>query len=176
MFRSSMLNVLLAIALLVSALALVTTQYRARKAFVALEIARGQAEDLAARQRRLESDLASAAQPAVIDKKARRILGMESLPAERTLYLTLRAGGGAGGAGADAARRARTARPAHPAHDPRRPRLAHPRQSAAPAAPAGVAFPLRRRDGGPRVRRARGPRGLPAALLARLPAAPGRAA
>jgi len=95
MFRSSMLNVLLAIALLVSALALVTTQYRARKAFVALEIARGQAEDLAARQRRLESDLASAAQPAMIDKKARRILGMESLPAERTLYLTLRAGEGA---------------------------------------------------------------------------------
>jgi len=95
MFRSSMLNVLLAIALLVSALALVTTQYRARKAFVGLEIARGQADDLAARQRRLESDLASAAQPAMIDKKARKILAMESLAAERTLYLTLRAGEGA---------------------------------------------------------------------------------
>ncbi|MEB2320636.1 MAG: cell division protein FtsL [Pseudomonadota bacterium] len=95
MFRSSMLNVLLALALVVSALALVTTQYRARKAFVGLEIARGQADDLVARQRRLEADLARAAQPAMIDKKARKILDMESLPAERTLYLTLRAGEGA---------------------------------------------------------------------------------
>lgn len=95
MRRSSLLNVFLALALVACALALVTSQYRARKAFVGLEIARGQAEDLAARQRRLESDLASAAQPATIDRKARKVLGMESLPAERTLYLTLRAGEGA---------------------------------------------------------------------------------
>ena len=94
MLRSSMLNVVLACALVVSALALVTTQYRARKAFVRLEIARGQAEDLLARQRRLESDLARAAQPAMIDRQARKLLALESVPADRTLYLTLRAGEG----------------------------------------------------------------------------------
>lgn len=90
-----MLNVVLAVALVVSALALVTTQYRARKAFVRLEIARGQADDLLARQRRLESDLARAAQPAQIDRKARRLLGLETVPADRTLFLSLRAGEGA---------------------------------------------------------------------------------
>jgi cell division protein FtsL len=90
-----MFNILLAVALMISALSLVTAQYRARKAFVGLEIARGVADDLAARHQLLRSDLTSAAQPAVINQKARQMLGMESLPAERTLYLTLRAGEGA---------------------------------------------------------------------------------
>lgn len=95
MTRSNLLNMLLALALVISALSLVTSQYRARRLTNSIEIAKGQADDLQDRKTTLEAKLAQRAQPGEISRKARKLLSLESLPADRTLHLTLRAGEGA---------------------------------------------------------------------------------
>jgi len=95
----------LAIALIVpllvlSALALVTAQYRSRQLFAELEVAQREAKTLAADGARLRSDLGRAAQPATVEAVARR-LGMRAVNPE--LIVVLPSGGASPLAAAPAA-------------------------------------------------------------------------
>ncbi|HRK56345.1 MAG TPA: cell division protein FtsL [Burkholderiaceae bacterium] len=81
--------VLLAAALVLCALALVTAQQQARNAFIDLERARSQQRQLQAQGDRLRIELERLAQPAAIEAAARR-LGLEPLDPARTVLLPLR--------------------------------------------------------------------------------------
>jgi cell division protein FtsL len=78
---------LLALALLASALALVSAQYRARVLFAELELAQQDAKAFEADGARLRSDLFRAGQPATVEAQARR-LGMRPIAPDRIVVLT----------------------------------------------------------------------------------------
>jgi cell division protein FtsL len=82
------LVVLLAVALFLSALALVTAQHRARSLFIDLDRAQQQARQLDVDHERLKIDLARLAQPAYVEAEARR-LGMKPVDGNRTVFLNL---------------------------------------------------------------------------------------
>ncbi len=84
----SRVNVLLVFLLLVCALGLVTSQHHARRLFIDLERAQGQARQLESRWDQLRVEQDGLAKPSMIDGKARRGLSMQAVPANRTLYLT----------------------------------------------------------------------------------------
>ncbi len=79
---------LLAVALFVCALALVTAQHRSRSLFVDLERAQQQARQLDIDYDRLKIELARLSQPAYVEAEARR-LGMKPVDASRTVFLNL---------------------------------------------------------------------------------------
>jgi cell division protein FtsL len=83
---------LFAFLLVACALALVTSQYRARTLFAELEVAQQEAKTLEADGARLRSDLGRAAQPATVEAVARR-LGMHAINPDRIVLLPV--GGGA---------------------------------------------------------------------------------
>ena len=82
------LVVLLALALFVSALALVKAQHRSRSLFIDLERAQQQARQLDVDHERMKIELARLAQPAYIETEARR-LGMKPADGSRTVFLNL---------------------------------------------------------------------------------------
>lgn len=72
--------------LVVCALALVTSQYRARQLFAELEVAQQEAKALDADGSRLRSELGRASQPAIVEAVARR-LGMRAINPDRITML-----------------------------------------------------------------------------------------
>jgi len=78
--------VVLSLLLIVCALALVTSQYRARELFAGLEVSQHEAKSLEAEGSRLRSDLGRASQPAIVEAAARR-LGMRAINPERIIIL-----------------------------------------------------------------------------------------
>ena len=73
------LNLVLLLAVLISALYLVDTQYQSRSVFVALERAKGDARKLAAEHERLEVERRAQATPARVEKLASERLHMVSI-------------------------------------------------------------------------------------------------
>ena len=82
------LVVLLALALFLSALSLVTAQHRSRSLFIDVERAQQQARQLDIDYDRLKIELARLSQPAYIETEARR-LGMKPVDGSRTVFLNL---------------------------------------------------------------------------------------
>ena len=82
------LVLLLALALFLSALALVTAQHRSRSLFIDVERAQQQARQLDIDYDRLKIELARLSQPAYVEAEARR-LGMKPVDGSRTVFLNL---------------------------------------------------------------------------------------
>jgi len=76
----------LSLLLVICALALVTSQYRARELFAELEVSQQEAKSLDAEGSRLRSDLGRASQPAIVEAAARR-LGMRAINPDRIVIL-----------------------------------------------------------------------------------------
>jgi cell division protein FtsL len=83
------LNIVLAFVLLVSSLALVTTQHNARKKFIDLERAQAQAKQIETQWEQLQVEQSQLTKSALIDTKARRDLHLQALDPSRTLHFTL---------------------------------------------------------------------------------------
>jgi|GEM_PF-2066520 len=83
----------LALLLVASALALVTSQYRARERFAELEVAQQEGKTLESDGARLRSDRDRASQPAIVEAAARR-LGMRAIAPDRIVRLPLAAAAG----------------------------------------------------------------------------------
>ena len=79
-------SVVLSLLLVICALALVTSQYRAREFFAEFEVLQQEAKSLEAEGSRLRSDLGRASQPAIVEAAARR-LGMRAINPERIIIL-----------------------------------------------------------------------------------------
>jgi len=77
---------MLSLLLLACALALVTSQYRARELFAELEVAQQDSKALDADGARLRSELGRAAQPAIVESVARR-LGMRAINPDHIVML-----------------------------------------------------------------------------------------
>jgi cell division protein FtsL len=75
-------------ALFACALALVTSQYRARERFAELEVAQQETKTLEAEGARLRSDLGRVAQPAIVEAVARR-LGMRPIDPDHIVALSV---------------------------------------------------------------------------------------
>lgn len=90
--------VVLAIALMVSAISLVTARHQSRQLFVAVERLEDRSRELDIEWRRLQLERAELARNARIDHIARRDLGMVTVTPERSIYLDrLDSGSGQGG-------------------------------------------------------------------------------
>jgi cell division protein FtsL len=83
------LNIALTCALLICALALVTSQHQARKKFIDLERAQSQAKQLDTQWEQLQVEQSQLTKSALIDTKARRDLNMQPLDPSRTLHFSL---------------------------------------------------------------------------------------
>jgi cell division protein FtsL len=81
------INAILAIAVVVCSIGLVTSQHRARTMFVELERVQRQARQLDVQWEQLQLEQSGLAKPSRIDTKARSGLAMQSVPADRTLHL-----------------------------------------------------------------------------------------
>jgi len=81
------LCIVFAIALMLSALSLVTARYQSRQLFVAAERLEDRSRELDIEWRRLQLERAELARNARIDHIARRDLGMVTATPDRTLYL-----------------------------------------------------------------------------------------
>lgn len=86
---SGRLNVVLALALVLCALALVNAQYQARQLFIELERAASQSRQLDIEWAQLQLDQSTLGKNARIEASATRELNMVPLTAARTQYLTL---------------------------------------------------------------------------------------
>lgn len=82
-------NILLSALLVACALALVTSQYRARRLFVDVERAQAQAARLEVGWNQLQVEQTALTKAALIDTKARRELAMQPVSADRTLHLVV---------------------------------------------------------------------------------------
>ncbi|MFP5406520.1 MAG: cell division protein FtsL [Gammaproteobacteria bacterium] len=83
------LNVLLAGLLVVFSLGLVTSQHRARELFIAVERAQAHAVAHEVRWNQLQVEQTELAKAALIDTRARRELGMQSVASDRILHLSV---------------------------------------------------------------------------------------
>ncbi|GAB4116833.1 MAG: hypothetical protein Fur0014_18680 [Rubrivivax sp.] len=81
------LNLLLALALVASALLLVKTSYESRRLFAALDRARAEQVQLEAERQRLEAERQAQATPLRVERVAREKLGMRAANAAVTLYV-----------------------------------------------------------------------------------------
>ncbi len=81
------LNIVLIAILAACAIALITSQHNARRLFIELERTQTQSRSLEVDWNQLRVQQTSLATAALIDAKARRDLGMESVSADRTLHL-----------------------------------------------------------------------------------------
>jgi cell division protein FtsL len=82
-------RILLGFVLVVSALSLVTSQYRARRLFVDLDRAQARARALEVQWGQLQIEQREQSNSALVDSKARGALSMKSVDAARTLHLNL---------------------------------------------------------------------------------------
>lgn len=89
MTLNSRLNIFLLSLLVLSALALITSQHRARLAFVAVERAQTHATAHEVRWNQLQVEQTELAQRARIDQAARRELAMLPAVTDRTLHLSI---------------------------------------------------------------------------------------
>jgi cell division protein FtsL len=96
----SKVNALLIAMLLTCALLLVTSQHRARKAFIDLERAQAMARKHEVEWRQLQLEQSQLAKHSRIDSVARRDLKMQPITPERTLYVDAPAGSAVGAAAA----------------------------------------------------------------------------
>jgi len=87
------INTLLLVLLVVSALALVSAQYRARQRFVDLETAQDNARKLEVQWNQLQLDQATWSKHALIDTAARHDLNMVPVTPALTLYVSPGEGG-----------------------------------------------------------------------------------
>lgn len=87
----------LGLLLMLSAASLVTSQYQGRRAFIELERARAQANDLDLEWRRLQLERAGLARNARVDDVAVNTLRMVPVDPQRALYLNAPTAVGAGG-------------------------------------------------------------------------------
>ncbi|MFZ9407491.1 MAG: cell division protein FtsL [Burkholderiaceae bacterium] len=87
------LNVALASVLILCALLLVTSQHRARKAFIDLERAQSLARRHDVEWKRLQLEQTQLAKHSRVDSMARSGLRMQSVTPDRTLYLPTTGGG-----------------------------------------------------------------------------------
>ena len=83
------LNLLLAAALLVSALLLVKTSYESRRLVAALDRAQAEQQALESERQRLESERQAQATPLRVERVARERLTMRTAGADVTLYVEL---------------------------------------------------------------------------------------
>lgn len=81
------INIVLALALLVASLLLVTSQNRARRLSTEMEQAQGQTRELDVRFSQLQIEITRLAKPSLLDSRARNDLKMVPLTPERTIYL-----------------------------------------------------------------------------------------
>ena len=81
------IRLLLALALMLSAISLVTARYQAREGYVAVERLRNQAQALDIEWRRLQLERAELTRNARIDQVARKDLHMVTGSPDRTVYL-----------------------------------------------------------------------------------------
>ena len=81
------LNAALAAMLILCSMLLVTSQHRARKAFIDLERAQSMARRHEVDWRRLQLEQTQLAKHSRVDAMARGELGMQSVTPDRTLYL-----------------------------------------------------------------------------------------
>jgi cell division protein FtsL len=81
------LSFLLAVALMVSAMALVTSQYQARRLFVQMERGKTEARELDVQWRQLQLDQTANAKHSLIDDVSRNQLKMEAVTPGHTVYL-----------------------------------------------------------------------------------------
>lgn len=81
------IRLLLALALMLSAISLVTARYQAREGYVAAERLRNQAQALDIEWRRLQLERAELTRNARIDQVARKDLQMVTGTPDRTVYL-----------------------------------------------------------------------------------------
>ncbi len=77
----------LAVALMISAISLVTARHQSRQLFVAVERLEDRSRELDIEWRRLQLERAELARNARIDHVARRDLGMVTVTPERSIYL-----------------------------------------------------------------------------------------
>jgi cell division protein FtsL len=82
-------NLMIAFLLVICALGLVTSQHRARKLFIDLERAQTHALDHEVRWNQLQVEQTELAKVSLIDSRARSELGMQAVPADRTLHLSV---------------------------------------------------------------------------------------
>lgn len=80
-------NLLLAVALVASALLLVKTSYESRRLFAALDRAKAEQQTLETERQRLESERQAQATPLRVEQVARDRLGMRTASAAVTLYV-----------------------------------------------------------------------------------------
>ncbi len=81
------LTFLMAIALMGSAMSLVTSQYEARRLFVQMERGKNEARELDVQWRRLQLDQTASAKHSLIDDVSRNQLQMEPVTPGQTVYL-----------------------------------------------------------------------------------------
>ena len=81
------INIVLALALLVASLLLVTSQNRARRLSTEMEQAQGQTRELDVRFSQLQIEITRLAKPSLLDSRARNDLKIVPLTPERTIYL-----------------------------------------------------------------------------------------
>jgi len=86
---SNRLSLLLTVALVLCGLALVNTQYQARRLFIELERAQAQARQLDIEWAQLQLDQSTLGKNARIEANAKRDLGMVPLTPQRTQYLSI---------------------------------------------------------------------------------------
>lgn len=83
------LNFLLTVLLMTAALALVTSQYRARRLFVEIERAQAVARRLDVDWNQLQMQQTQLAKHSLVDAAARRELRMQPVTPSRTIYLPI---------------------------------------------------------------------------------------
>ena len=82
-----LIDIALVIALMLCAMALVTSQHRARRAFIELERTKVQARQIEQQWSELQLEQTAAAKHSFIDKTARTQLGMQPITPDRTQYI-----------------------------------------------------------------------------------------
>lgn len=82
-------NILFCALLVLFSIGLVTSQHRARELFIALERAQSHAVAHEVRWNQLQVEQTELAKAGLIDRRARRELGMQPVASERTLHLSV---------------------------------------------------------------------------------------
>lgn len=81
------INLLLLVAVVLCAMSVVDAQYRARRAFAALDVAQQRAEQLGMDKDRLQVEERTMSAPGRIEQLARSKLGMQPITPARTLFV-----------------------------------------------------------------------------------------
>ncbi len=83
----SVLNAILIVLLVASAMSLVTAQHRARKAFIEIERQKGETRQIEQQWSQLQLEQTAAAKHSHIEKVARSQLNMQPVTPDRTQYI-----------------------------------------------------------------------------------------